>query len=107
MINNRKVCGLLGLAMKAGKVEFGTEACMQGIEKNKIKLIIIGIDTSERTKMKFRSICSNKKIHILECLKIEEISETIGKANKAIIGIKDTNFAREIVKIVNGGEAIG
>ena len=40
-------------------------------------------------------------------LSIEEISKTIGQCNKAIIGIKDTNFSNEIMKIINGGEAIG
>ena len=35
MINN-KICGLLGLATRAGKTVFGTEACMQAIEKKKI-----------------------------------------------------------------------
>ena len=42
MINN-KICGLLGLARRAGKLSFGTESCIQEIEKNKIKLIIIFI----------------------------------------------------------------
>lgn len=107
LINNKKVCGLLGLAMRAGKIEFGTEACMQAIEKNKIKLIIIATDTAERTKMNFNNICSRKKIHIIEYLNIEEISKAIGKVNKAIVGIKDLNFANEIIKIINGGEAIG
>ena len=50
LINNKKICGLLGLAMRAGKIEFGTEACIQGIEKNKVKLIIIATDAAERTK---------------------------------------------------------
>lgn len=106
MINN-KVCGLLGLAMRAGKISFGTEACVQEIEKNRIKLLIIATDASERTKMKLNSICNNKKIPILEILSIDEISKSIGKNNKAIVGIKDSNFSREIIKIINGGEAIG
>lgn len=106
MINN-KICGLLGLAMRAGKISFGTEACMQEIERNRIKLLIIATDASERTKMKFNSICSNKKIPILEILSIEEISNSIGKSNKAMVGIKDSNFSSEIIKIINGGEAIG
>ena len=106
MINN-KICGLLGLARRAGKLSFGTEACMQEIEKNKIKLIIIAINASERTKMNFKNICNNKKIPIFEILNIDEISKAIGQSNKAVIGIKDINFSKEIIKIINGGEAIG
>ena len=38
---------------------------------------------------------------------IEELSKSIGKSNKAIIGVKDINIAKEIEKINNGGEFIG
>ena len=104
---NKKICGLLGLAMRAGKVSFGTEACMQELEKKKIKLLIIATDTAERTKMKFKNICNDRNIPIFEYLNIDEISNAIGKSNKAVVGIKDSNFSKEIIRIINGGEAIG
>ena len=44
---------------------------------------------------------------IFEILNIDEISKAIGQSNKAVVGIKDINFSKEIVKIINGGEAIG
>ena len=106
MIKN-KICGLLGLATRAGKTVFGTEACKQALEKNKIKLMIIATDAAERTKMNFNNICNSKNIPILEYLNMEELSKTIGKYNNAVIGIKDANFSREIIKIIDGGEAIG
>ena len=106
MIKN-KICGLLGLATRAGKTVFGTEACRQALEKDKVKLMIIATDAAERTKMNFNSICNSKNIPILEYLSIDELSKAIGKNNKAIIGIKDANFSKEIIKIINGGEAIG
>lgn len=106
MISSR-ICGLLGLATRAGKTVFGTEACIQALEKNKIKLIIIAKDAAERTKMNFKNICNKSNVPILEYLSSEEISKSIGKNNKAVVGIKDTNFSKEIIKIINGGEAIG
>ena len=107
MKNKERVCGLIGLATRAGKIVFGTEACKKDLEKNKIKLLIIATDASERTKMDFKSICNNKNVTVKEYLNVEEISKAIGKANKAVIGIKDLNFATEVEKIINGGEAIG
>lgn len=106
MINN-KICGLLGLARRAGKLTFGTEACLQEIDKNRVNLIIIATDAAERTKMNFKNICSEKEIPIFEILSIEEMSKAIGQSNKAVVGIKDINFSKEIIKIINGGEAIG
>lgn len=107
MLINNKVCGLLGLARRAGKLSFGTEACKKEIESNKVKLIIIAADAAERTKMNFKNICSEKEIPIFEILNIEEMSKAIGQSNKAVVGIKDINFSKEIIKIINGGEAIG
>lgn len=107
MLINNKVCGLLGLARRAGKLSFGTEACKKEIKSNKVKLIIIAADAAERTKMNLKNICSEKEIPIFEILNIEEMSKAIGQSNKAVVGIKDINFSKEIIKIINGGEAIG
>lgn len=106
MINQNKVCGLIGLATRAGKIVFGTEACMSAIQKKKIKLIVIAADAAERTKKNFRDICYKDQVSIIEILTIEELSKSIGKENKAVIGISDSNFSEEILKI-NGGEVIG
>lgn len=35
---------------------------------------------------------------------IESLSKAIGKTNKAVIGIKEENLAKQIQKINNGGE---
>ena len=107
MTKNNKICGLLGLATRAGKTVFGTEACIQAINKNKIKLLIVAKNAAERTKKNFVDICNNKRIPLIEELSIEELSQAVGKDNKAVIGLKDANFSNEIKKIINGGEAIG
>lgn len=105
MIN--KVYGLLGLAARARKVVSGTDACIQEIKKNGIKLLIVAEDASEKTKKNFQFYCKNSGIPIYIFGNIEELSKTIGKSNKAIIGIKEENFSKEIVRIINGGEIIG
>lgn len=103
---NEKIFGLLGLCTRAGKIVFGTDACIEKINKNKIKLIIIAEDASDRTKIKFKELASKNKIPIYEIASIEEISKSIGKKNKAVIGITDINFSNEIIKKVSGGDVI-
>ncbi len=92
MLINNRICGLLGLARRAGKVSFGTEMCIQDIEKNRIKLIIIAKDASTKTKTNFEGMCKAKNIPMFEILTIDELSKAIGQSNKAIIGVKDKNF---------------
>lgn len=106
MINN-KVLGLIGLAMKAGKVSFGADSVEESIMRKKVKLVIISKESSERTKNKFKEICEKNKLPVIIDWDIESLSNAIGKNNKAILGIKDANFAESILKKYNGGDVIG
>lgn len=106
MINN-KILGLIGLATRARKIAFGADSVEIELKKKKIYLIIVAEDSSERTKNKFQKISKEYNIPILITENIDTLSKSIGKSNKAIIGIKDINFAKEIQKINNGGEVIG
>ena len=105
MINN--ILGLIGLAMKAGKVCFGADSVEENIIKQKVKLLIISEDSSERTKNKFIKLCEKYNIPVIIDGDIDTLSKAIGKNNKAIIGIKDINFAESIQKKYNGGDVIG
>lgn len=106
MINN-KIYGLLGLARRAGKISFGTESAKETIEKNKAKLVIVAEDCSNRTKKNFESTCKNENVPIRIFGTIEDLSKSIGQNNKAVIVIKDENFAKELLKKIDGGEIIG
>ncbi len=92
---------------KHGKLSFGADSVENGIKKNIVKLVVIAEDSSNRTKDKFKKICEEFHIPIIQIADIETLSKTIGKNNKAIIGIQDINLSKEIEKINNGGEAIG
>lgn len=99
--------GLIGLAMKAGKVCFGADSVEENIVKRKVKLLIISKDSSERTKNKFVNICEKYNVPVIVDGDIDTLSKTIGKSNKVVIGIKDVNFAESIQKKYNGGDVIG
>lgn len=107
MNNQNRVLGLMGIATKAGKISFGTEAAKEAILKKKAKLVIVAINASDRLKEEFRRLCDKGRIPIATFCTIEQISQAIGKQNKAVICIKDKNLSEEIYKIICGGEAIG
>lgn len=104
---NSNILGLIGLAMKAGKVCFGADSVEENIIKQKVRLLIISEESSERTKNKFIKLCEKNNIPVIIDGDIESLSKAIGKNNKAIIGIKDINFASSIQKKYNGGDVIG
>ncbi len=78
-----------------------------GIKNKKVKLIIVAENASERTKDKFVRLSNQYIVPIVIIGQIEQLSKAIGKSNKAILGVEDINFAREIQKINNGGDIIG
>lgn len=102
-----KVYRLLGLATRAGQISFGFESVLDTIRKNKAKLVIVATDSSDRTKSNIKQASYEKNVPFRIYGDIETISKNIGKENKAIVAIKDTNFAKEILKIIDGGEVIG
>ena len=103
MIDEKRLLGMLGIATKAGKITFGAESCKEAIMKNKIKLLLLAKDASERTKTKFEVLAHSKKVPVFEVSNIEEMSRAIGKKNKAVVGILDFNFSKAIIEIINGG----
>ncbi len=106
-MSNKKILGLIGLATKARKICFGADSVEMEMKKKKVQLIILASDASERTKSKFQKLAEQYKVPIIIEGEIEILSKTIGKSNKAIIGLEDSNLAKEIQKIKNGGEVIG
>ena len=101
-MTNNKILGMLGLASRARKITFGADATLQDIQKNKVKLVIIAEDASERTKSKFIDATNLAKIPIIIHGSIDELSKAIGKTNKAIVGVKESNIAHEIEKLYRG-----
>lgn len=106
-MTSHKIEGLLGLCMKSGALSFGNDACMDLIQRKKVKLILVAEDAAERTKRNFERTCKENQIPICFYGSIETLSRAIGKPNKAIFGIKNQSFANEIEKIISGGEVIG
>ena len=97
----------MGLAARARKITFGADATEEEIKQKHVGLVIVATDSSERTKDKFRKLSEEYQIPIIIMGDIEEISKAIGKSNKAIVGIKEKNLSKEILKINNGGDVIG
>ena len=107
MVNNQKILGMLGIATKAGKIVMGAEATKEAMVKQKVKLVIVATDASERTKKNMELEAEKQHCKIYQKATIEEMSRAIGKNNKAIVGITDKQFANAMEKNINGGDVIG
>lgn len=102
--NNQRLYGMLGLAMRAGKVIVGTEQVCIGLSKGKIHLVLISTEASEGTKKKIGFKCEFYNIRSLEVnICTEELGRLLGKTyGPAAVGIADENFANTISSIITG-----
>lgn len=91
------------MQLNLGKIISGMDAVCEVVQKQKAKLVIVAEDASEKSKKNIRYVCTNNGINVIELSTIEDISNAIGKKNKAIIGIIDKNFADGIIKKCNRG----
>ena len=102
-----KALGLIGLSARARKIVYGADSTKEALEKGRVKLVIVSKEASEKTIKNFKFYSEKYSVPICIFGKIEDLSKSIGKKNKAILGILDENLAKEIKKIIDGGEAIG
>ncbi len=86
--------------MKAGKLAYGTDMCVEKIKNKKAKLIIVSEDASDNTKEKFSYLCKDNNIPLYLYGAKDDLSRSVGKNNKTVFAILDTNFAKSIKQMV-------
>lgn len=124
-IYKKKYLNLLGFASKSGKIMFGDDDVILGLERSKVSLIIISEEMSQKAKEKFlkrlenvfenrykyngynkkgiskeKIAKENKNIKVIIVGTKEENSSAVGKVNKPIIGICDNNLSKGIIKSI-------
>lgn len=100
----QKFLTMLGFAIKSGNIITGDDTCEMFIKKHRIKLLIVAADASENTKDKFRFMTKQHEIQLLEISTKEELSQAIGKSNRAVIGITNRKFSNALLKLVEPTE---
>lgn len=99
MAQNR-VYGMIGMAMKAGKMASGEFATEKAVKSGKAALVIVSETASENTKKKFQNMCDYYKVPIYFFGKKEELGHAIGKEFRASLAVLDTGLAKAIEKKV-------
>ncbi|MBQ7363828.1 MAG: ribosomal L7Ae/L30e/S12e/Gadd45 family protein [Clostridia bacterium] len=92
--------GMLGFAMRAGKVTLGTENVCKLLAGRKAVLVVCCRDASEGTKKKLRTKCEFYNVELREIeIDTGELGSLLGKTyGPAAAAITDDRFAKEIVR---------
>ncbi|MGX4599217.1 L7Ae/L30e/S12e/Gadd45 family ribosomal protein [Faecalimicrobium sp. JNUCC 81] len=91
-----KIYSLLGLAMRAGKLVSGDDTTLTELKKGYVKLVIIADDASNNTQKLFKDKSSFRSIPYINFSTKLQLGLAIGKAPRAVLGIKDSGFAKKI-----------
>ena len=97
--------GMLGFAMRAGKIIIGTEGvCKALATKQKPRLVVIASDVSLGTKKKIFTKCEFYEVKSVQInIGADELGDLLGKTySPATICVMDKGFAREIEKLTFG-----
>ena len=99
--NKQRLSGMLGFAMRAGKIIVGTELVCRAMPSGKVKLTVISGGASDSTKKKLTVKSDFYGIKSLVAdIDTEELGRVIGKSSSvAAVAVTDEMFAREILKL--------
>ncbi len=99
---NQRTRGMLGFAMRAGKLLIGTEIVCKAMAHGNIKLAVVSSFASDGTKKKLSTKCEFYNVKIVHIdISTDELGTLLGKSYApAVIGVIDEGFAAEIEKSV-------
>ena len=103
MTKNDRFTGFLGIAAKAGAVVSGEFSVEQAVKKGKAYLVIVAGDASDNTKKHFSDMCVYRNIPILFLYTREVLGRSIGKKERASVGILEKGIADKLLSIVQEG----
>lgn len=97
---NNDLKGYIGFAMKSGNVITGEDSCKKEIKKGAY-LVIVAKDASENTQKTFKDKTSFYNVPIRFLGTKDELGSIIGKMSRAVLVVKDRNFAAKIINCID------
>ncbi len=98
-----KILGMIGLAVRAGKVKFGVFLTLSACDTKKAKLVIIPSDIGASNRRSVEAKCKAMEIPCIEVADKEALSKAIGKKDTVALAVCDENFKSAILKLYGGG----
>ena len=91
---NRDFLNFLGLANRAGGLITGTELVLNGVKRNKVKMVIVDYSISEASYKKIKDKCQHYGVQLVKTPQDIKLGSSIGSENRMVIGVINENFLR-------------
>ena len=99
---NDRLLGMLGMAVRAGKVSFGVFMTEKALDEGRAHLVIAAEDTGASNRRKIEGKCQMCDAKLIFYSDKESLSRAIGKKDVPVVAVCDEGFSNAIVKIYGG-----
>ena len=99
-VGMERICGMLGLAMRAGKLIIGTDMICRAMPRREVALTVLSKSASSGTRKKLSFKCEFYGIELIEVdIDTEELGRLLGKTyTPAAVAVCDSGIAEQIKK---------
>ena len=100
-MNETKLKNLLGLAQRARLLVSGNFQVNEALKFEKVKLLIVTTDASERSFAEYEKFSAEKNLPLLRALTKETLGQCLGKGERTVAAVLDDGFTRSIQKLLS------
>lgn len=100
------VLSLVGLALKAGKLMLGDQACRKALALGQGRLVILADDASERTRRTFLELAQTTGVPACYLGRKTQLGQRLGREQVAVLVVTDVSLAQAIKKALAGDEKL-
>lgn len=102
-----KLLGMLGLALRAGKLAVGATAVKQMVARSQRPvLLVLASDAGEGLKMRFLRL-EPVAVVVEDVVDRAGLAAALGRNDLAVVAVDDTGFVKGIRKIITGSRPQG
>lgn len=95
---SEKTLRMIGLAMKAGRIESGEFCTEKAVKQRRAFLVIVASDASDNTKKMFRNMCSYYRVPCRIFSTKEKLGHAIGRQFRASLACTEEHFANALIQ---------
>ena len=95
-MDEKRLCGLMGLCVRAGQAVFGEDGCRKAIANGECGILLADEGMSENTRKRYEGLCEREEVLMKE-LPEGLLEEATGRPGVAM-AIKTGSFAEQIIR---------
>jgi ribosomal protein L7Ae-like RNA K-turn-binding protein len=99
----RKVLGLVGLGVRGRLAVVGVQQVRDAAMRGKLRLALVALDVSKHSLDKVLPLLQARRVRVIDEIGAADLGAAVGRESTAAVGVVDSNLARGIRTIVEGG----